>query len=365
MNDTPSRKHLVLLGTGRANVHVLKGLATRGTGGVNVTLAAPYPYYIDEALLPGHLAGECGLQDCHLPLDALVEASGVTFIPAHVLGLDPSARRVQLSSGDALPYDVLSIDVGPAQERDAIEAHMPGARRNALFTHPRETFLQLWPQLQALASERALQIAVIGSGVAGAELALAAASALTAPHGSRVTLVTDGQPLLHEAPPALQRRALARLKAMNITVLPDRCVALDGRELQLQSGATLLCDAPLLALGLTPPAWLQASGLALHDDGHPVINERLQSDSHRQVFIVPDSAPPEVGPVLDANLATALYGGSFKKAPAAPRLRLMNAGERHAIATWGPLGLEGREVWQWKSRRDRKQLADLLGLWRP
>lgn len=365
MNDTPSRKHLVLLGTGRANVHVLRSLATRGTGGVSATLAAPHPYYIDEALLPGYLAGELALQDCHVPLDALVEASGASFIPAHVLGLDPATRRVQLSSGDALPYDVLSIDVGPAQERDAIETQMPGARRNAMFTHPREAFLQLWPQLLALAGERALQVAVIGNGPAGAELALAAASALTAPHGSRITLVTDGLPLLHDAPPALQKRALARLKAMNITVLPDRCVALDGRALQLQSGASLQCDAPLLALGLTPPAWLQASGLALHEDGHPAVNERLQSDSHRQVFIVPDGAPPEAGPVLDANLSTALYGGTFRKAPAAPRLRLMSAGERHAIATWGPLGLEGREVWHWKRRRDRKQLADLLGLWRP
>ncbi len=361
MTVNSSRKHLVLLGAGRAHLHVLKGLARQGVGDMNVTLVSPQPYYIDAAMLSGHVAGDYALADIRIALDPLVEASGVGFVPAHVLALDPAGRRVQLSSGDALPYDVLSIDVEPAVDRERIEQLIPGARRNALFVRPLESFVQLWPQLQALAAQRALQVAVIGDGLTGVELAMAAAHALTAPHGSRVTLVAGATPPLADQPPGLQRRVLARLKNLNITVLQDHCTAIDGGALQLASGASLMCDAPLLTLGAGTPTWLLQAGLLTDEAGQLVLNERLQSESHRQVFVVPGHAPAEVGPVLEANLRTAITGGTLRKAPLdLSRLKVVACGNAHAIAAWGPLSLEGREVWHWKDRRDRRQLSALL-----
>lgn len=362
MSVNPTRKHLVLLGAGRAHLQVLKSLARQGSGDMAVTLVAPHPYYIDAPMLPGYVAGDYALDELRLPLDRLVEASGVGFVPAHVVALDAAGRRVQLSSGDALPYDVLSVNVEPVVQRELVEARMPGARRNALFIHPLDNFVQLWPQLLGLAAERALQVAVVGDGLPAVELALAAAHALAAPHGSRVSLVAGEQPLLADQPPALQRRVLAQLKALNITLLQDRCVGMDGRALALASGASLLCDAPLVVGGDPTPAWLAQAGLQAGESGAPLVNERLQSESHRQIFIVPADAPPEVGPVLDANLRTAISGGTFRKAPVhVARLRVVGCGNGHAIAVWGPLGIEGREVWHWKERHDRRQLAALFG----
>ena len=357
-----ARNHLVLLGAGRAHLQVLKGQA-RQSSNTRTTLVAPTPYYIEPAMLPGYVAGRYALEDIRVPLDALVEASGAAFVPAHVVALDPASRRVHLSSGDALPYDVLSIDTEPVIEREAIEAALPGARRNALFTHPLEAFVQLWPQMLALAQERALQVAVIASDLPGVELALAAADALAAPHGSRVTLIAGDAPLLPGHPPALQKRLLDRLHTLGVTVLHEHCSGFDGQSVLLASGASLLCDAPVLAGGAGQPAWLLQSGLQVTETGALQINERLQSDSHRQVFVVPRGAPPEVGPALDANLRTALGGGSFRKAPlAAPRLQVLASGRDHAVAVWGPLSLQGREVWHWKDRRDRRQLAELFAL---
>lgn len=361
MTVNPSRKHLVLLGAGRAHLQALKGLARQGAGGMAVTLVAAHPYYIEPAMLPGYAAGDYALEDIRLPIDRLVEASGVNFVPAHVLSLDPAGRRAQLSSGDALPYDVLSVDAEPAVDRDQIEAEIPGARHHALFTHPLENFVQLWPQLLALARERALQVAVIGGSLMSAELALAAAHALTAPHGSRVTLLAGDQPPLAGQPPALQRRILARLKALNVNVLQDRCTGINAQALQLASGARLACDAPILTLGAGTPGWLRQCGLQVDEAGEPVINARLQSESHRQVFVAPPRASEEAGAALEANLRIAIGGGAFRKAPTGREsLKIVSGGNGHAIAVWGPLGLEGREVWNWKDRRDRKRLAALL-----
>jgi NADH dehydrogenase FAD-containing subunit len=361
----PGRKHLVLLGTGRAHVQVLKSLARQGAGDVDVTLVAPHPQYIETRMLAGYVAGQYTAGDLSVPLDGLIETSGVDFIPAQARALDPAARLIQLADGNALPYDVLSIDVEPAADRNAYETHMPGARQHALFVRPCAAFVQLWPRLSALAMERALHVAVIGPTLAAAELAMTAAPVLAAPHGSRVTWIAcnpQGVPPLADEPPKLARRVLARLKRLNITVLQDHCVGLDGLSAQLASGASLQCDAPIIVGDTGYPAWLTQSGLQLAEGGAPQVNQRLQSESHRQIFIAPPDAGAEYGPALDANLRAALGSGEFSAAPKTARLRAVASGEAQAIAAWGPFGLEGRQIWRWLTRRNRKQLAALFAL---
>ena len=357
----PPRKHLVLLGAGRAHLQVLKGLARQGAGDINVTLVAPLPYYIETAMLPGYLAGGYPLQDIRVQLDGLLEASGAGFVPGQVHALDPVERRVHLSSGDALPYDVLSIDVEPAVNYNDIENRIPGVCHNTLFTRPLENFIQLWPQLQALAHTRPLQVAVIGNGLPSAELAMAAAHALSAPYGSRITLLAGYTPLLAEQPLTLQRRVLGRLKALNVSVLQDHCVGIDSQTLQLACGASLACDASILAIGDDTPGWLLQSGVQVSLTGAPVVNARLQSENYPQVFVAPPEAHSEVGAVLEANLRAAMGSGTFRKAPIdISRLKVTACGYGYAIAVWGRLSLEGREVWHWKDRRDRRQLTALL-----
>jgi len=361
MTVTPSRKHLVLLGAGRANVQVLAGLARHGHGDLGITLVASHPSYIERAMLAGYVAGDYALEDIRIPLDTLLQGCGAHFIAAHALALDPMTRRVHLSSGDALPYDVLSIDAEPAADRAQIEAAMPGASRHALFTLPVENFVQLWPHMRALTAKRALQVAVIGSGRIAVELALACAHAVAGPHGSRVTLVGGDLFLLPGEPPGLQRKMLERLKDQQVTVLHERCTGLDGHQLHLSSGARLVCDAPLLAAPPSPPAWLLQAGLQAGADGLPLVNERLQSESHRQIFIVPPRAPLALGLALEHNLRTALAGGSYKRAPLArSSMRLLASGAGRAAFGWGPITFEGREIWRAKDRRDHKRLAALF-----
>ncbi|MCK9516960.1 MAG: FAD-dependent oxidoreductase [Ottowia sp.] len=363
MTANPHRKHLVLLGAGRAHILVLKGLARRRRSDLAVTLVTPAPYYIAPELLPGYVAGDHALEEFRIPLDELVEASGVTFVPAHVYSLDPNARRVQLSSGDALPYDVLSVNVEPAVEREQLEQRIPGVREHALFTHPAEMFIRLWPQLLALAQQRPLQVAVMAGDLRGIELAMSAAHAVAAPHGSRVTLVTGSNPPLKRLPVALQRKLAHRLEQLEITVIHDDCVGVQDQAVQLASGATLVCDAPIMTTTASTPLWLAQSGLELDEAGQPVLNERLQSNSHRQVFIAPYHPPMEAGVALESNLQAAITGGTFKKvALHTRRLPTISCGSQHAIASWGPLALGGHEVWRWKTRRDRNNLVLLFDL---
>ena len=356
MTDIPSRKHLVLLGTGRANMSVLKRLVTQGIGGLAVTLVAPQLSYLDENMLAGYLLGEKRTEDLLIPLDHMLDGSGIVYVSDPVQALDPQSQRLHLASGEILPYDALSLNAEPELDRSRLDKLMPGVRVNAMFAHPRHMFLELWPQLVALAQKRPLQIAVIGFNKASIELALVAAEILAAPHGSRITLLTNGMPVMQDAPSALRRCALARLKAMSITVLHDTCVSFSAKGLQLESGATLVCDAPLLALESDTPAWLQDSGVKLLEDGRVALNKRLQCESHTQISVVPHDAPAEAGPALEANLHVALFGnGMQRNMPSAPKIRSMQSGARRAIVMVGPWALEGHWAWRWKNARDQRQ----------
>ena len=361
---TPNRQRLVLLGAGRSHVQILKSLARRGAGEVDVTLTAPAAQYVESEMLAGYVARAYEAGDLCRPLDQpLLDRCGAKFIPGQVSGLAPVERMVQLASGDTLAYDVLSIDLEPIADRDAFEAQTPGARAHALFVHPRAAFVQLWPRLCGLATGRALNVAIIGNDLAAAEIAMTAAPILAAPHGSRVTWIAgsaDDKPPLADEAPALARLVLERLKRLGITVLRDQCVGLDGQSARLASGASLQCDAPIITGNTGYPAWLLKSGLQLTDGGAPQVNQRMQSESHRQIFIAPLDASAEYGPILDANLRAALGNGDFRAAPPPPRRRSAVSGESQAIALWGPLHLEGRMVWRWLNRRNHKRLAALF-----
>lgn len=144
MNVTAAhQKHLLLIGSGRANLATLQAFAEQGAGETRITLVAPHTHYTEASLLGDFVAGSIDRETLRRPLQPLLDMCGAEFIAALPTGLDPVTRLVQLSTGETLSYDVLGINHEPIFDRAAIEAQWPGARHNALFVNPIENFVQL------------------------------------------------------------------------------------------------------------------------------------------------------------------------------------------------------------------------------
>ena len=59
------------------------------------------------------------------------------------------------------------------------------------------------------------------------------------------------------------------------------------------------------------------------------------------------------GPPLAENLRKALRGEALLEyRPQTRALALISAGDRYAVASYGPLALSGAWVWRWKNRID-------------
>ncbi|MCK7498005.1 MAG: hypothetical protein MZW92_50255 [Comamonadaceae bacterium] len=111
----------------------------------------------------------------------------------------------------------------------------------------------------------------------------------------------------------------------------------------------------------------RAAGLACDDRGFILVDPHLRSTPTKT------SSPPATSPPWQArrgrsravrgagrsasarNLRAALNGTA--PAPWRPQRRalaLISAGEKYAVGLWGPFSWEGRWVWNWKDRIDRR-----------
>jgi pyridine nucleotide-disulfide oxidoreductase family protein len=318
-----------------------------------------------SGMVPGLVAGHYSADDCAIPLEPLAQRARAGFIESSVVQFDAAARRATLADGQVLGYDVASIDTGPVMDRDAI----PGAREHGLFVRPIEHFVRMWDALLALAEQRGLSVAVIGGGAAGVELAMAMQFRLG--ERARLSLVSGGPPPLDAYPIGVQKRARDALRRLDVTLLEDSCTQITPTHVHLARGTRLRCDAPVMAIGTSAPAWLAASGLALDERGFIATGMTLQSTSHSAVFAAGDVASNaalnrpksgvyavRAGPPLALNLRRQLAGGELlAHVPSARSLNLLACGRRSAIVSWGNWSAQGWWAWYWKNHVDRKFVA--------
>jgi pyridine nucleotide-disulfide oxidoreductase family protein len=366
-------KRLVLLGGGHAQLHVLAEMAREPMPRVQAVLATPHPRLVYSGMVPGWMAGHYTLEQSTIPLEPLARAAKVELALSAAVAVDAKERTVTLADGRVAEYDVLSIDTGAVLDRDAI----PGAREHGLFLRPIEHFAHLYDRVLALAAERALDVVAIGGGGAGFEVALAVQHRLNGEglERVRVCLVTGDATVLPGFPLAARQRALDVLRRARVTVLNQRVVEIGPQQVQLDNGARLVCDVPLLALATVAPPWLQGSGLALDERGFVSTTPQLHSVSHPEVFAAGDVAARvdrtlprsgvyavRAGPALALNLRRRLAGGELVPWQAQTRaLYLLSCGARRAIASWGELSAQGRWVWAWKDTIDRKFVRRFAG----
>jgi selenide,water dikinase len=321
-------------------------------------------------MLPGWIAGHYGIDDCALSLDRLTRAAGVEFHNTAGVALDPLGKLLTCADGRTLSFDHLSIDTGPMPALDSL----PGSLAHAQPIRPIEAFVAAWPALAARIAAAAaagcrFDLAVLGAGAAGVELAFAIRQRAAGAGWStlHITLIGSDALPMAGAPHRLRRQVARLLQQRGIAWQgARRAVQVDAGSLIFAQGAALHFDACLVVTGAAAPAWPRASGLATDEQGFIRVGPTLQSVSHPHILAAGDVAAyadarpksgvyaVKAGPVLADNLR-ALCEGRAPQAwtPQRRALYLISTGDRHALASWGPLAWGGDWVWRWKDHIDR------------
>ena len=362
------RPRVILAGGGHAHLAVLADWAVKPMPDTERWLVTSSRFTAYSGMVPGWLAGIYRADDLLIDLAPLAERAGAQLILADVVGLDPARQMLNLSSGDDMAFDLLSVATGG--ETDTSD--LADAAGRLLPVRPMSLFMERWSHLlRAHAHSPTINVAVVGGGAAGVELVLGADIALrTAFPSLQLSLVTPGNGFLSGHAEHVRELVQKELADRGIAVHFAQAVGAES-GLLLSNGHFLPADCIIAATGSRAPPWLAQSGLACNDQGFVAVGADLRSVSHPCIFAAGDIIDRtdrrlersgvhavKAGPVLAANLRATLDGSALR--PYAPRnstLYLLALGDKRAIVSWGHLVGSGRWVWRLKDWIDGRFVA--------
>lgn len=363
---------LLLIGGGHSHLFVLEALATGRIKAAETVLVSPDARQLYSGMLPGYLGGRHTLDQLTFDLAALATAVGARYLPGKVERIDAFGRGVTLADGTTLPYDVASVGIGGVPAG----LTLPGVAAHALSLRPADRAVLIGPAFEraaATAGPEPLQVAVIGAGAAGVELALATRARLDQLEATRavITLYESSHTILRDHGTTVAERAEAVLRGRDITLrLSTRVEEVGPNHVMVTGGRVILADLVLWATGTDAPPLFRASGLPTDSRGFLSVDDALAVPGCPGLFGAGDavtllSAPrlPHAGvhavrqgPVLARNIAAALEGsGGFRNfRPRTESLALLNTSDGQALGSWRGLALHSSAVLAVKDRIDRR-----------
>lgn len=371
----PLTRELVLVGGGHAHAIVLRRWGMSPLPGARLTVINPGPTAPYTGMLPGFVAGHYHRDDIEIDLVRLARFAGARLVLGHADAIDRERHRINVAGRGEIAYDVASLDIGISSDLP----NLPGFAEHAVAAKPLDAYARAWSAFRAdvAASRKPPEIAVLGAGVGGVELALAMAHALRMDgHLPRLSAIDKARTLSGLRPRA-RRRLCAELEALGIalvehseavSVARDSIVLADGREIPSAFTVSIA--------GARPQAWLADTGLAL-SRGFVDVDARLRSSTDSAIYAVGDCAHfvasprPKAGvfavraaPVLLDNLRAEISGERPRRIfrPQSDYLKLVSLGRKSALAEkWG-FQLGGPWLWRWKDRIDRRFMDRLARL---
>lgn len=357
-------KRAILVGGGHAHLAVLADWARNPLPGAERWLVTSERYTAYSGMFPGWLAGFYREQELFIDLAPLAERAGARLVLTEVTGIDPVASVLELSNGERLSYDLVSLATGGETDVSGLAAL--GDR--LITAKPVGAFIDRWRSLlDSIALKPGVEVAVVGAGAAGVELALAVEASLRQNFNrSRVSLIAGDDGLLAGHATGVRRLALAALRKRGI-VVHHATAAGTETGLLLSDGTELSLDFVIAATGSRAPKWLGGSGLACTRDGFIEVGPDLRSRSHPRVFAAGDVVERidrpvarsgvhavKAGPILAANLRASLSGEALRHyVPRNRTLYLLSTADRLAILSWGRVATAGSWVWKLKDWIDR------------
>ena len=370
--DIPLTRDLVLVGGGHAHALVLKRWGMKPLPGARLWIVNPGPTAPYTGMLPGYVAGHYRRDQLDIDLVRLARFAGAAWIDGAVTGIDAGAKTLTVPGRPPVDYDVASIDVGITADMPQIE----GFPAHGIPAKPLGRFAQAWRAFREAVArgERPARVAVIGGGVAGAELAMAMAHALRG--AAPAVTVIEAKTALTGTGERTRATLAAAMEGLGIVLQTGTPIARVGPDaVTLEDGTAVPSAFTVGAAGARPHDWLGECGLPV-TDGFVRVGADLAVEGCDGLFAAGDCAHltdaprPKAGvfavraaPILHHNLRAALMERPTRPfRPQQHYLKLISLGGKAAVAERGGAALAGPLLWQWKDRIDRAFMDKLTDL---
>jgi NADH dehydrogenase FAD-containing subunit len=359
-------KHLVLAGGGHAHLTVLMNLAHYIERGHRATVIMPSSYQYYSGMGPGMLSGIYRPQEVRFNIRKMVQDRGGAFLEDKVSRIKPEGRILGLQSGEEIPYDVVSFNTGSEVPHQPL---LPAPRETVRPVKPVINLLQGRQTIVRMLGEKELKLLVAGGGAAGVETTANLWRLVQDEKGkARITLI-GGRRVLAGMSGKVRDAVVRSFSRRGIEILEGcHLKEVKDREIHLSDGRSVAFDFAFLALGVKPSSLFAGSGLPVGEDGGLLVNPRLQSVAHPQIFGGGDCISlagnplAKVGvyavrqnPVLYRNLLAALEGKEMQTfVPQKDYMLIFNLGDGRGVLWKKNFVWEGRLAFLLKDYIDRK-----------
>ncbi|MEM9483225.1 MAG: selenide, water dikinase SelD [Cyanobacteria bacterium P01_F01_bin.116] len=372
----PIHTDLFLVGGGHTHAIVLRKIGMAGLpAGVRLTLITNLVDTPYSGMLPCHISGLYDFDQSHIDLRPLTRFAKCRLIMDEVVDIDADRQIIHCRQHPPMRYDVLSIDIGSTPGTVSV----PGAQEYAIPAKPVPNLLRTWHRyLSQLEGAQAATIGIVGGGVGGVELALNMQVRLQQlVHQADVHVFHRGARLATGRSRATQRQLTRIFRDRKIhTHLSESVFAVEpglaeSMQVRCESGLKVTCDRVFWVTNASAAPWIAQTALSTDKDGFLLVDDTLQTLSHKNVFAVGDIATmvnhsrPKAGvfavrqgPPLYRNLYRYLSGLPLKPfKPQRQFLNIIDLGTGGAIASRGRWSAESIWFRRWKHQIDGKFMA--------
>jgi len=378
--NSPTVKHLVLVGGGHSHLAVLKSLGMKPVPGLAITLISrdiKTPY---SGSLPAYITGFNDFDSIHIDLRPLAQFAGARIIQEELTSIDFDKKTIEFSSSRPdIEFDIISLNIG--SEPDAVK--IPGAAEFAIGIKPIGLFIERWEEIYQTVIDgyeskgASFRLAIVGGGPASIEFAFAAQKRISDSLKLRLLedsplklkIVCADQILLKAHNSKVREFIQEELYKREIETLTDhRVCEFKKSEIFCEDRDSILADAIIFATGASIPSWPIDAGLNESTDGFIEVNKSLQTTSHEYVFATGDAATIKGEPRPKSGVFAVRQGKYLAEnlvryaterplrnyQPQKHALALINLGNKKAIASRNKLFLHGRSIWSLKNSIDSK-----------
>ena len=333
--------------------------------GFKVTVIGPDTHHYYSGMGPGMLGGTYRPEDIRFATRDLVEKKGGAFKRAKVIGIKPVERTLRLSTGEVVPYDVLSCNLGSQVPGDLIR----GSLDDIFLVKPIERLYRARQRILELGCKEKISIAVVGGGPSAVEIA-GNIWRLGQEPGMQLPEITvfAGSSIMPYHPGGVRHHAENSLTSRSIRIITNsRVQQIETGKITDGEGIQQEFDLIFVAVGVRPNKLIEESGIPTGLQGGMLVNRYLQSTKYERIFGGGDCIDFEerpldkVGvyavrqnPILKHNLMAALTGERLRPfVPGGKYLLIFNLGDGTGILSKWSIVLNGRLAFFIKDRIDR------------
>jgi NADPH-dependent 2,4-dienoyl-CoA reductase/sulfur reductase-like enzyme len=220
-----------------------------------------------------------------MPVDTVLEKSGVESLLNEVISIDKEAKTVTLDDGQQIGYDKLVIATGSTPLKPK---WLKGADLDNVFVIPKDkTYLDVMKGK----IDNLKKVVVIGAGFIGVEF-----SDELQKNGHEVCLIEKEKSILYSAfDEEIASRVAGILEKRGVKIITGNGISeVTGTKkvegVKLENGETLEADAVILSMGYKPNTELASkSGIFVDESGFIAVDEYMRTHE-KDIFAIGDCA---------------------------------------------------------------------------